>query len=54
MALPGGANRIAGWPARHHGCRARRLASSVGTRRLVLLPLKPLRLANRRGMTDSL
>jgi len=35
------------------GCRARRLASSMGTLRLVH-PLKPLRLANPRGMTDTL
>ena len=36
-----------------HGCRARCLSSSMGTLRLVH-PLKPLRLANRRGMTDTL
>jgi len=42
------------WMARaRHGRPARRLASSMGTLRLVL-PLKPLRLANPRGMTDTL
>jgi len=36
-----------------HGYPARRLASSMSTLRLVL-SLKPLRLANRHGMTDTL
>jgi len=35
------------------GCLARRLSSSMGALRLVH-PDKPLRLANPRGMTDSL